>query len=64
MFINQGTKRSRYPVKIIMEAIGHDNLGYSARETVRYLTRQSALRARRATAHDSMRGSMSPIPSL
>jgi PD-(D/E)XK nuclease superfamily len=36
-FINQVTKHSPYPVKVIMEAIGRYNLGYSARETVRYL---------------------------
>jgi PD-(D/E)XK nuclease superfamily len=39
-FINQVTKHSPYPVKVIMEAIGRYNLGYSARETVRYLTRR------------------------
>ena len=36
-FTNLGTKHSPYPVKVIMEAIGRYNLGYSARETVRYL---------------------------
>jgi hypothetical protein len=39
-FINQITKHSRYPVKLIMEGIGRYNLGYSARETVRYLKRR------------------------
>jgi hypothetical protein len=39
-FINLVTKHSPYPVKVIMEAIGHYNLGYSARETVRYLKRR------------------------
>jgi len=36
-FINQVTKHSPYPVKVIMEALCRYNLGYSARETVRYL---------------------------
>jgi hypothetical protein len=35
-FINQVTKHSRYPMKVIMEGIGRYNLGYSGRETVRY----------------------------
>jgi hypothetical protein len=39
-FTNLVTKHSRYPVKVIMEAIGRYNLGYSARETVRYLKRR------------------------
>jgi hypothetical protein len=36
-FINQVTKHSPYPVKVIMEAMCRYNLGYSARDTVRYL---------------------------
>jgi hypothetical protein len=36
---NLATKHSPYPVKVIMEAIGRYNLGYSARETVHYLKR-------------------------
>jgi hypothetical protein len=36
-FTNLVTKHSPYPVKVIMEAIGRYNLGYSARDTVRYL---------------------------
>jgi hypothetical protein len=40
MFTNLVTKHSPYPVKVIMEAIGRYNLGYSARETVRYLNRR------------------------
>ena len=43
-FTNLVTKHSRYPVKVIMEAIGRYNLGYSARETVRYLTRRFGIR--------------------
>jgi len=39
-FANLGTKHSPYPVKVLMEAICRYNLGYSARETVRYLTRR------------------------
>jgi hypothetical protein len=39
-FTNLVTKHSPYPVKVIMEAICRYNLGYSARETVRYLTRR------------------------
>jgi transposase-like protein len=37
-FTNLVTNHSPYPVKIIMEAICRYNLGYSARNTVRYLT--------------------------
>jgi transposase-like protein len=36
-FIAQVTKHSSYPVKLIMEAISRYNLGYSARDTLRYL---------------------------
>jgi hypothetical protein len=36
-FTNLVTKHSPYPVKVIMEALCRYNLGYSARETVRYL---------------------------
>ena len=39
-FTNLVTKHFPYPVKVIMEAIYRYNLGYSARETVRYLTRR------------------------
>ena len=39
-FTNLVTKHSPYPVKVIMEAICRYNLGYSARDTVRYLTRR------------------------
>jgi hypothetical protein len=39
-FTNLVTKHSPYPVKVIMEAICRYNLGYSARETVRYFTRR------------------------
>jgi hypothetical protein len=39
-FTNLVTKHFPYPVKVIMEAICRYNLGYSARETVRYLTRR------------------------
>ncbi len=39
-FINQVTKHSRYPVKLIMEGITFYNRGYSARQTTRYLTRR------------------------
>jgi hypothetical protein len=39
-FTNLVTKHSSYPVKVIMEAICRYNLGYSARNTVRYLTRR------------------------
>jgi hypothetical protein len=39
-FTNLVTKHSPYPVKVIMEAIYRYNLGYSARDTVRYLTRR------------------------
>jgi PD-(D/E)XK nuclease superfamily len=39
-FTNLVTKHSPYPVKVIMEAIGRYNLGYSARDTVCYLTRR------------------------
>jgi hypothetical protein len=39
-FTNLVTKYSPYPVKVIMEGIGRYNLGYSARATVRYLTRR------------------------
>jgi hypothetical protein len=38
-FTNPVTKHSLYPIKVIMEAICRYNLGYSARDTVRYLTR-------------------------
>ena len=37
-FTNPVTMHSLYPVKVIMEVICRYNLGYSARETVRYLT--------------------------
>jgi transposase-like protein len=63
-FTNLVTKRSPYPVKVIMEAIGRYNLGYSARDTVRYLPRRSTLRTRRAAANDSLHGSMSSVPSV
>jgi hypothetical protein len=43
-FTNLVTKHSPYPVKVIMEAIGRYNLGYSARDTVRYLTRRFSIR--------------------
>jgi hypothetical protein len=36
-FTNLVTKHSPYPVNVIMEAMCRYNLGYSARETVRYL---------------------------
>ena len=39
-FTNLVTKHSPYPVRFIMEAICRYNLGYSARETIRYLTRR------------------------
>jgi hypothetical protein len=39
-FINQVTKHSPYPVKVIMEAMCRYNLGYSARDTARYLHRR------------------------
>jgi PD-(D/E)XK nuclease superfamily len=39
-FTNLVTKHSPYPVKVIMEAMCRYNLGYSARDTVRYLTRR------------------------
>src|SRR2546428_10140160 len=39
-FINQVTKHSRYPVKVIMEGICRYNLGYAAPETIRYLMRR------------------------
>jgi hypothetical protein len=39
-FINQVSKHSPYPVKVIMEAIGRYNLAHSARETIRYLRRR------------------------
>jgi hypothetical protein len=39
-FTNLVTKHSPYLVKAIMEAIGRYNLGYSARDTVRYLNRR------------------------
>jgi hypothetical protein len=39
-FTNLVTKHSPYPVKVIMEAMCRYNLGYSTRDTVRYLTRR------------------------
>lgn len=42
-FINQVTKHSRYPVKLIMEGITFYNRGYSARQTQRYLKRRFAI---------------------
>jgi hypothetical protein len=39
-FTNLVTKHSPYPVKVIMEAICRYNLGYSAHDTVCYLTRR------------------------
>jgi hypothetical protein len=39
-FTNLVTTHSPYPVKVIMEAMCRYNLGYSARDTVRYLTRR------------------------
>ena len=39
-FTNLVTKHSPYPVKVIMEAMCRYNLGYSARDTVRYLNRR------------------------
>jgi len=39
-FTNLVTKHSPYPVKVTMEAICRYNLRYSARDTVRYLTRR------------------------
>jgi PD-(D/E)XK nuclease superfamily len=39
-FTNLVTKHSPYPVKVILEAICRYNLSYSARETIRYLTRR------------------------
>jgi hypothetical protein len=36
-FTNLVTKHSAYPVKVIMETMCRYNLGYSARDTVRYL---------------------------
>jgi hypothetical protein len=37
------TKRSSYPVKLIMEGISRYNLGYAARETLQYLRRRFSL---------------------
>jgi PD-(D/E)XK nuclease superfamily len=39
-FTNLVTKHSPYPVRVIMEAMCRYNLGYSARDAVRYLTRR------------------------
>jgi hypothetical protein len=63
-FTHLVTKHAPYPVKVIMEAICRCHLGYSARDTVRYLTRRSTLRARSAAANDAMHGSRRPVPAL
>lgn len=46
-FTHLVTKHSRYPVKVIMEAIGRYNLGYSARQTVCYLKHRVGIRSRK-----------------
>ena len=48
-FINLVTKHSPYPVKVTLEAICRYNLGYSARETVRYLIRHFHITVPRKT---------------
>lgn len=43
-FINQVIKHSRYPVKLIMDAISFYNLGHSAMDTQKYLKRRFDIR--------------------
>jgi hypothetical protein len=48
-FINQVTKHSGYPVKLMMEAISHYNLGHAATTTLQHLKRRFAIQVPETT---------------